>query len=126
MQPHQLWVPIAALVCLTFCISLFLVLTFRDRRERNELVRQAIQLGQSLDRETLALLLGAQADARTELRAALSSIGLGLGFVIAGGFMLLGGIDDYTAIFTAAVGVVILGRGLGRLAAFRWLNRQDR
>ncbi len=118
MIASQIWVSISAIVAFTFCVSLYLVFHFKDKRYKQETLRQAVQLSESSDSEALAVWTLAQADIQTDLSRALSDIGLGLGFAAAGGVLHFNFNTADAAIWALAFGLIIFFQGAGRLLAY--------
>lgn len=116
MDP-MIWVWFAMLTSLTICFCVYFVLFFRDRRDRQETIRQALSLQQPVDTESLGLLAHGFADPGAELRRALSSVGSGIGFVGAGLVFHFGDFGQNVVVPVLALSAVVLGHGAGRLGA---------
>jgi hypothetical protein len=100
-----------------------LILNYRDNRDKQDTIRQAIQLGQSSDSDTASAWIKAVVHAQTDLWRALSDIGLGIGFSIAGWLLKTNQSIQEAGIWALAIGVVILCRGVARLLGYYLLKR---
>lgn len=119
MNPHQLWVPVVFFVAVAVCVLGYFFITMRDRQDKQLTLRQALEHGQTLDKDTIALLNGGQLDRSTVLRRALSGIGLGLGFCVASMIFQTAGFDRHFWPWPLGIGAIVIGQGVGRLIA--WL-----
>ena len=116
MDP-MVWVWFAMLASVTTCFCVYFVLFFRDRRDRQETIRHALNLQQAIDKESLAFLSHGFADNSMEFRRALSSLGSGIGFVVAGVIFHYGGFSETVVTPVLALSAIIIGHGIGRIIA---------
>lgn len=122
MDP-MIWVWFALLASITICFCVYFVLFFRDRRDHQETIRQALSQEQPVDAESLGMLAHGFGDPAAELRRALSSVGSGIGFVAAGLVFHFGGFGQNVVVPVLALSAIVLGHGAGRLGA-ALLNRR--
>lgn len=110
---------IAMFVCITICFCTYFILMFRERQQQQETIRQALNLEQPLDKDSLSLLTSGLPSRESDLRRAYSNVGLGFGVLGASLVLYSGGFGRDSVIPIAAVSMVVIGQGLGRLLAVR-------
>ena len=126
MQPNQLWVPIFFITACAFCICLIAILYFRDRKQKQDLIRQLVESGQASDPDAITQWVQATQRPQTDLWRALSDMGLGLGFVSAGLILQLSDGAKSLSIWPAALGAIILFQGGARMLAVYLETRSTR
>ena len=108
---EELWIPIALFAGITICVSLFLYLKFKTRREMQKTFRLALDKGSELSPEFVKQLSGPEPHPDKDLRRGLVWIALGIAMMLLA--VGIGEEDAYgpmmgTAAFPGLVGVAYL------------------
>lgn len=121
MQNAGELVPFMLFFCITVGVLATLYWNAKVREGQQETLRQVIASGQKLDETTLKLMVKAPNSPEMDLRAGMISFMMGLGFCVAGGIVMLTGVEDGLGIGTILVliGVVLAFTGIGQLLSWR-------
>jgi hypothetical protein len=112
-------VPIVSILAFATVIAAGLWLSYKAKADHHETVRRALELGQTLDGESMKMITSREVSPAMDRRAGVIALCVGIAFFLMAAIEFgRGGHDDLVS-FAGIVGLVFAGVGAGRLIAWK-------